>query len=856
MKLFEFLIFFIFCQSLLIVQAINTSIPPKSILEPNWDCFHIKSPVNHSLSHEFIRQLTLNSYWDVLKGSYKIGLLGNTSLEHHIHSLVSTIKKPISHIGKQLIIDQMVVDTNTIYMHMIISIQQLIHQITILTQQIQELQQLPQSQSLYTIFNASDSIASIESIHELQLQQQIQHISYNNLLHDYELLTQELNRTEYYIQQRYSIKHLAKQQLHQLQMNMFQNSQEQYQRLLLEKLHTLTTFIQQNAYQETLIQQLYLDVEINETMIQLENNLHLQKLLLNYSQTEELQKQVDYETYSLLLYDQKANIYQQNIETLIEVIYSDCLLYFTRLLIEDTWQFVLMLSIALLIITVYLLVIEGIHSLHYWFVYHVYRSEKLYSKLSYEPTWLRHRFPWVYTTQTQREEIKTLMQSSCFQPRQTNNILTCATTGNNSQSINFLASTELKLFQSLCLSSHLIVSSSELIDLYHIFMKYAYFYQQFSLHSSSNLQTFPYYQSNYLFSGPSGCGKSFTTKFLLNLCQGYYGHVLSYVVISGADLEALGLRASLYLHHLFQVHEQSNYPTIIILDEMDDFLMTRSQDILKPENEEISEEQPLLSTSTTSTSSNSATTPPSANSSADSSATNTLTTKKTTVYYPPNRVARNTMFALLEGLRQSSKKTSMILTTRLPLTQIDPAILDRMDQLISFSLPQPKERLLFLCDQCMELFQLYVSSEVMSQWKELLSNPTSQNTLLTSISWEKPLDLFHQHKEFSSLFQFPNDPETIPELDHQPSHKQHKSQKLNNNKLVLFQRSLLQICLQTNIHHFSTHEYNVFLCLQLFVLRSQGWSYRDLHKRLINIRYMLLSQHSNSASTSTPSANK
>jgi hypothetical protein len=118
---------------------------------------------------------------------------------------------------------------------------------------------------------------------------------------------------------------------------------------------------------------------------------------------------------------------------------------------------------------------------------------------------------------------------------------------------------------------------------------------------------------------------------------------VQFVVICGGDLKSLGVGASLFLTDVITKAIQQQRQTIVVLDEADDIILARSRVVVMVDNNK--------------------------NDSYSNHQQNMKISKKSS--------GDMCLFSLLNGLRQSSQHVSVIITSRLPLSSIDNALLDR-----------------------------------------------------------------------------------------------------------------------------------------------------------------------------------
>jgi hypothetical protein len=107
-------------------QARAGDIPSSSASSANWEPFHDIGRVNTAESLRIIDSLSVKSYWDVLKGEYRVGLMGDDVL-HSLPEYVNVRDKQsyLVH-GKNVIVSNVShVDYSNLLMHLISCVQHL-----------------------------------------------------------------------------------------------------------------------------------------------------------------------------------------------------------------------------------------------------------------------------------------------------------------------------------------------------------------------------------------------------------------------------------------------------------------------------------------------------------------------------------------------------------------------------------------------------------------------------------------------------------------------------------------------------------------------------------------------------------
>jgi SpoVK/Ycf46/Vps4 family AAA+-type ATPase len=258
-------------------------------------------------------------------------------------------------------------------------------------------------------------------------------------------------------------------------------------------------------------------------------------------------------------------------------------------------------------------------------------------------------------------------------------------------------------------------------------------------------------------------------------------------------------------------------------------------------------------------------------------------------------VGSHCLFALLEGVRESNQYVSLMLTTRLTVDQIDPALLDRMDKLIHFPLPTFRERLLFILEHLKDQVKEFISDEkekVLIDKLNIVSGDISGvshaytnnkersdqdvisllQDMMQSLSVRELKTHLRNHDiqqrvsrfvrktlggqivEEDNVASSANQSQSQqsrsvdPELDHQPATIDIPNQNLvgglqsseDLHQLIRIETVRYLEQQLANGSLLSDNSCNVELCVKAMVLCSHGWSYRDLQKRLMNLRYSVL----------------
>lgn len=146
-----------------------------------------------------------------------------------------------------------------------------------------------------------------------------------------------------------------------------------------------------------------------------------------------------------------------------------------------------------------------------------------------------------------------------------------------------------------------------------------------SIASISSAAGSNYNLPNLLLIGPSGCGKSHVARYIAHHAN------IAHVTICGGDLLALGAGAGSFLRKLLDDCGRARKSSaVVVIDEADGILVNRKQ---------LLDGQGII-------------------------------------------LVNPSLYSILEATRCCSTRFSLILTTRLPVQEIDPALLDRHEEYI------------------------------------------------------------------------------------------------------------------------------------------------------------------------------
>lgn len=276
--------------------------------------------------------------------------------------------------------------------------------------------------------------------------------------------------------------------------------------------------------------------------------------------------------------------------------------------------------------------------------------------------------------------------------------------------------------------------------------------------------------SNVLIVGPAGCGKSLISKCIAESAS------IDYAVICGSDLQTLGVKAGLILQNIFATFVRRKTRSIIIIDDADSIIVDRE-----------SESSP----------------------------------------------ARSCLYSLLEILRVNFPYYCVYLSTQLTVDQIDKAILDRMDHLVTMSTPHILQRLDFNIREFKTTLLKFMKPKDQLKFDLVLSPTGSLSDIYSNhIRNYHNRALVERSGQVSSY-----SPETDIPLRSQQN-------------LQATTQSSLRAYLSDTKALLALDDFDLQLCLQLLTELSEGWSFRELAKFFSNVRSSVLGTERCEPSTS------
>lgn len=270
-----------------------------------------------------------------------------------------------------------------------------------------------------------------------------------------------------------------------------------------------------------------------------------------------------------------------------------------------------------------------------------------------------------------------------------------------------------------------------------------------------------------LFYGEAGTGKTLGARAVA-LDSG-----LSFTALSGADLQALGVSAGLHLRQLLDAAERGNRKAMVIIDEADLIIATREGN---------------------------------------------------------KSMANPCLFSLLQAMRENSSNLCIVITTRKPLSEIDSALLNRLDKIEQFGRPAVEQRLEFALRRCISLLLPYFELREIHEFKSILQtigmvreDPADDSALDNTHLFDKIIHQFELSAEL--LRERVTNRNMSPEMD-RPIQTTGTVASITSNNYDAHQlKIMIASSGDTNANIFVVEK-----ALDIFLLASVAWSYRDLEK--------------------------
>jgi hypothetical protein len=249
--------------------------------------------------------------------------------------------------------------------------------------------------------------------------------------------------------------------------------------------------------------------------------------------------------------------------------------------------------------------------------------------------------------------------------------------------------------------------------------------------------------------GYGGTGKSIVADAVA------YDSGVSYATINASEILALGDQASLFLFDFLDKIKRGRVPTVVILDQVDEIIVKR--------------ELALLS----------------------------------------NGCTESCFYVLLQTMREACPALSVILTTKLAVSDVDKAITDRIDYCVHLPLPTASHRLEYCLKRSRALFSPYLASSKVAEIEACAG---------------KNMD---DRVEIKRSTPSPESPET--DVPVQSSASEPEVQARHD-----LDRLLSGIAMDND-------DFDVRECIYNTVSQSAGWSFRDVDKLLLGVVSAVLS---------------
>lgn len=798
-----------------------------TIRRPNWSSFRTLSHANFTSSRDFILSFPVYHFWDTLKGHFRTGVIGEEVAKQHptLPHLTAKVDKRIYHAGQMHQISQQVVDTSYVYMHMLVSIQYIIHlyetmnialEMYLTSTSLQFNEHVNSAEGSLAGKGSELSITNLTSIADLTASKQILTLQ-EEILHSQLQQLEEISRHDVEIVHwQGAERQAARLDLHHRLLEGIQHLQQHITHLQTNQLQAIDALIQ--AEEEQIIAMMeeehQRDLQVDIQQLEAEIAMSLQLIAFQFEEEQTLLQ--DIEARELRLIHLKHESYRQYTEEFFQVMSEE--------VVQMTWQFFqdpqsvyVWLRNILLAIVAIITLLETSYNVHIIYQRYYQQSRQLYSQSKRSRSW------WQYLWRSSgRSELTAFLQAQT-------STSTLTTAGSISKHLeNHLP----KLYEEL--SKHRMLYRTEVV------LTLIRVYCQLHTALMSNVRT-EVMMPHILLHGLPGCGKSETCQVILDAFPN-----MPFVKLSAADILSLGNQANHYLKELFENILRSRCPTLVIIEEADSIIYSRQMLKLRGSDK---------------------------------------------LQNGAGNVVNHCLFALLESLRVNNPYYSLVLTTRLSLEEVDHALLDRMDHLMAFHMPESRLRLFYLVEHVdLEFDRLLVPSvrQELTSLQGLLrdkkyntnittseSDEDALETLLTSVVLPEDVQLDDFEAYFNHVF-FPSNDElrstaggngkrasltstskagavttgkgrrgrlstSAPEVNPEDSHYQ--PNQPDPQQIKQLQQRLahaLVFYLQDHIQDFSTDHFDLNLCLKAMILKSWTWSYRDLQKKLMNIKYSIL----------------
>jgi len=299
---------------------------------------------------------------------------------------------------------------------------------------------------------------------------------------------------------------------------------------------------------------------------------------------------------------------------------------------------------------------------------------------------------------------------------------------------------------------------------------------------------------NLLLIGQPGTGKTLTANTLADISGA------TVITVGGLDLSGGNKVGSVFRSLLDGARKHKNSPVLVIIDEADAIIGARSYNELECETAPAS--------------------------------------------------VHCCFFLLLEAIRESTAGMSVIITTSLPLSHIDIALLDRVDTVISLPLPDAQQRAAFIAKRSLHLLsdfinhadkdivQKYLPLKMINVNGEILHNGDSnEDEEINRHNGSRKNDRQKGNANNDNCNYDGND-----NRNSSPVRSSDSTYKVYKMKLEKLQKTNYSEDFSSN--HETLPLFDIEYCLLKSVLLSENWSLRYIGKALSNIRSEVLGTES------------
>jgi DNA polymerase III delta prime subunit len=653
---------------------------------------------------DFLRSFPIQSYWDTLKGEYRTGVLGdniqNLSTPAHL-SLVTWVDRNILQNGKVLKIKQPIVDNSLLFMLMLVAVQD----ISELSEYL--LSVSGEYQEKYNFTDLTDVIRqqNISPIADTEAAYQAAELESKIIALQIELNERQRKFSKLSDLEQAVFKEMSRTSLHQNLLKNIHDSATRINSVYENKWQVLQQIAESNVNADFDGQQRLLEQEFQNSLAELQDEINTTFAVIRFRAEEEKRAINLIDEVASRVATAQVSAQEDSTDEILSVLSTE-ISNAMKEIGRDPWLIWTLGRLLLSIVVGTVFVIELSRSLHFLFHHWQRKSKSLFSQQQFLPSlWNRvfgtqpsysHKVDVkLYTSFENGDQIVSVMEEESLLIFGNSNI------DHNDRQL-FASGSEFTVTpkeQLLKIARELFVA----VDVHaHPYLK---LYGRFAKYAVTPLP-------NLLFYGPAGCGKSETAKLLAHyICQdkrAKHEKSSGYIVFSGADLLALGDEAGQYVRELFQKYGKSyggtpnskqSQTTILIIDEADEIICTRdtivplqAAPVIRSKQRAVNvppeEETPKLTYR------------------ADSPSAGAPSQQLDQWQHSmSNSAPHHVLYSLLEGLRNPNIALSVIFTTRLPVRNIDPAVLDRIDHVLPFPRPSPSDTLQYLLTHFLEVME-------------------------------------------------------------------------------------------------------------------------------------------------------